>query len=74
VLGDAAGWQSEDLQPAGTVNASRADMRLTLTMQAPAPTTDKRFPFVSGWDVHVFGIGLNWMRFVKGMAVPLFKD
>ena len=74
VLGDAAGWQAEDLQPAGTVNASRADMRLTLTMQAPAPTTDKRFPFVSGWDVHVFGIGLNWMRFVKGMAVPLFKD
>ena len=74
VLGDAADWQAEDLQPAGTVNASRADMRLTLTMQAPAPTTDTRFPFVSGWDVHVFGIGVNWMRFVKGMAVPLFKD
>ena len=28
----------------------------------------------AGWDVHVFGIGINWMRFESGMAVPLFKD
>jgi hypothetical protein len=27
-----------------------------------------------GWDLHVFGIGLNWMRFAQGMAVPLFRD
>ena len=68
-LGDAAEWQPEDLQPAGTVNASRADMRLTLTMKAPLADAGPQ-----GWDVHVFGIGLNWMRFVKGMAVPMFKD
>jgi len=72
VLGDAANWKAEDLQPAGTVNASRADMRLTLTMQAPLPVEGN--DFVSGWDVHVFGIGLNWMRFTNGMAIPLFKD
>ena len=63
VYGFVLGTLSEELQPSGTVNASRADMRLTLTMQAP-----------SDWDVHVFGIGLNWMRFVKGLAVPLFRD
>jgi hypothetical protein len=72
VLGDAADWKAEDLQPASTVNASRADMRLTLTMQAPTPI--EGIDYVSGWEVHVFGIGLNWMRFVKGLAVPLFKD
>lgn len=63
VYGFVLGTLSEELQPSGTVNASRADMRLTLTMQA-----------ASDWDVHVFGIGLNWMRFVKGLAVPLFRD
>lgn len=71
-LGEAADWYAEDLQPAGTVNASRADMRLDLTMQAPIPVDGN--DYVDGWDVHVFAIGLNWMRFVKGMAVPLFKD
>jgi hypothetical protein len=71
-LGDAANWKAEDLQPAGTVNASRADMRLTLTMQAPLPVVGN--DYFRGWDVHVFGIGVNWMRFVKGLAVPLFKD
>ena len=73
VLGDAADWEPEDLQPAATVNASRADMRLSLTMQSPTDISGN--PTVTGgWDVHVFGIGLNWMRFVKGMAVPIFKD
>lgn len=72
VLGDAAGWRAGDLQPAGTVNASRASMRLTLTMQAPLPVAGN--DYTGGWDLHVFGIGLNWMRFVKGLAVPLFKD
>ena len=74
VLGDGANWYAEDIQPACTVNASRADMRLTLTMQAPPITADGSDPYVPGWDVHVFGVGVNWMRFVSGMAVPLFKD
>jgi len=55
---------AEELQPSATVNASRAKLRLDLVMRG---ATD-------GWDLHVFGIGLNWMRFGSGMAVPLFKD
>jgi hypothetical protein len=72
IFGSAANWQPENLQPAGTVNASRADMRLTLTMKTPVESGGNAY--VEGWDVHVFGIGLNWMRFVSGMAVPIFKD
>ena len=74
VLGDAADWYAEDLQPAGTINASRADMRLDLTMQAPATNPFDLATYVSGWEVHVFGIGVNWMRFVQGQAVPVFGD
>jgi hypothetical protein len=28
----------------------------------------------SNLELHVFGIGVNWMRFAKGMAVPLFRE
>jgi len=72
IFGSAANWQPEDLQPAGTINASRAELRLNLTMLAPTPTGG--VPYVGEWDVHVFGVGLNWMRFVSGQANPIFKD
>jgi hypothetical protein len=72
VFGQGAHWNPEDIQPAATVNASRAPLSLTLTMQAPLPVAGNTY--VGGWDVHVFGIGVNWMRFQSGMAVPLFKD
>lgn len=71
-FGDVAGWDVEDLQPAGTVNASRTTLRLDLTMLAPAPVSGNTY--IPGWDVHVFGCSYDWMRFVKGMAVPLFRD
>jgi len=64
VFGGAAG--AEDLQPGATVNATRSDLRLELTMRAPDST--------EGWELHVFAVGLNWMRFSSGMAVPLFRD
>jgi hypothetical protein len=64
VLGAAADWTAEDLQPAGTVNASRADLRLDLTLESsPVP-----------WQLYVFGVGVNWMRFAQGIAVPLFRE
>lgn len=74
-LGDAARWTPDDLQPAGTVNASKADMRLEIEVKPPKAAagtgcTDS----ASSWEVHVFGIGVNWLRFVNGLAVPLFKD
>ena len=61
VFGGALG--AEELQPGATVNASRAKLRLDLMMEGEG-----------SWDLHVFGIGLNWMRFSQGMAVPLFRD
>ena len=68
----------EDLQPGGTVNASKSTIRLDLTIQPPkipafytaAGCTDSP----QGWVVHVFGIGLNWMRFVNGRVGPLFSQ
>jgi hypothetical protein len=64
VLGAAADWTAEDLQPAGTVNASRADLRLDLTLEnSPVP-----------WQLYVFGVGVNWLRFARGLAVPLFRE
>lgn len=81
VLGDASEWCGADLQPAGTVNASRADLRLDLEIAAPeeAPTScgsghAEGEAHGKAWEVHVFGIGLNWMRFVGGLVGPLFKD
>jgi hypothetical protein len=65
VLGDARGLVGEEFQPSGTVNASRAELKLELEMM-PGLTDEL--------EVHVFATGLNWMRFVKGMAVPLFAD
>ena len=76
VLGDAREWRSSDLQPAGTINASRADLRLDLDIAVPTEAPAGCGDDASGrtWEVHVFGIGLNWMRFVGGLAGPLFKD
>jgi hypothetical protein len=66
---------SQDLQPAGTVNASRSTIRLNLTIQAPpAPAYGADVAGAQGWVVHVFGIGLNWMRFVNGAVGPLFSQ
>jgi hypothetical protein len=76
VLGDAAGWSAGDQQPAGTVNASRALLRLDLDIAVPADSASSSCSSDSnwGWEVHVFGIGINWMRFVKGSVGPLFRD
>ena len=76
VLGDAAGWTAGDQQPAGTVNASRAALRLDLDITVPSGATFSTCSTDSswGWEVYVFGIGINWMRFVGGVVGPLFRD
>jgi hypothetical protein len=75
VFGAATGSNYEDLQPSGTVNASRANIRLELEVTPPVAITAAGCEETgSEWEVHVFGVGLNWLRFVNGMAVPLFKD
>jgi len=55
----------DDLQPEGTVNASRTDLRLDMQVTSSSG---------NDYEVWVIGIGLNWMRFVSGQAQPLFHD
>jgi hypothetical protein len=51
-------------QPSGTINASRLQsLRLTLDVSCPGT-----------WEVKVFCIGLNWLRFENGIANHMFSD
>ena len=53
-------------QPSGSFNASRVNsLRLVLDVKPP--------PGLS-WEVKVFCIGLNWLRFENGLANPMFED
>jgi hypothetical protein len=54
-------------EPAGSLNASRVDLRLNLEVQQPEGS-DKE------WEVVVFLVGINWMRFQNGLANQLFMD
>jgi hypothetical protein len=74
VFGDAAGLTASTMQPMGTVNASRVSLRLDLTVQPPSEAPSSCGLAGTSWEVHVFAIGYNWMRFVNGMAGPLFQD
>ncbi len=53
-------------QPSGTINASRLQsLRLTL---------DVRPPGAAAWEVKVFCMGLNWLRFQNGICNRMFTD
>lgn len=55
-----------DHQPSGSMNASRVNsLRLVL---------DVRQPVDDSWEVKVFCIGMNWLRFENGLANPMFED
>lgn len=54
-----------EFAPSGSLNASRVDMRLNLTVK---PVDDVE------WTVSVFYIGTNWMRFENGLANVMFMD
>ena len=54
--------------PSGSLNASRVDMRLNLTVSPPGGAQDGE------WTVHVFFVGTNWMRFQNGLANQVFMD
>jgi hypothetical protein len=55
--------------PTGSINASRANsLRLTLEIQPPTGTDSAL------WEVKVFCLGINWMRYENGLAGPLFED
>lgn len=56
-------------QPSGSLNASRLNsLRLTLDVMPPGGVLDAL------WEVKVFCIGLNWLRFENGLANPMFED
>jgi len=53
-------------QPSGSLNASRVQsIRLTLEIVAPVGVA---------WEVKVYCIGLNWIRFENGLCNALFDD
>jgi len=55
-------------EPSGSVNASRVDMRLNLTVAPVSGPTDGE------WTVTVFLVGTNWIRFENGLANFVFMD
>jgi hypothetical protein len=56
-------------QPTGSANASRMNsFRLTLEVQPPTTGDD------IAWEVKVFAVAVNWLRFENGMANPMFED
>ena len=53
-----------DHQPSGTLNASRVQsLRLVLEVKGGAE-----------WEVKVFCLGINWLRFQNGLAGSVFED
>ncbi len=61
-----ARWPGDTHQPSGTVNASRLqNLRLVLDVRPPGP---------AAWEVKVFCVALNWLRFQNGIANKMFTD
>jgi hypothetical protein len=62
--------------PSGTVNMSRASScRLDLTVRVP-PAAPGAFTVTQEqtWEVLVYGIGINWLRFQNGMCSRIFNS
>ena len=57
-----------EFNPSGSLNASRVDMRLNLTVAPPGGSTN------SEWTVSVFCVGTNWIRFENRIANLIFMD
>lgn len=56
-------------QPTGSINASRANsMRLTMDIKNPGGALGQ------DWEIKVFCMEINWLRFKNGLANPLFED
>ena len=57
-------------QPSGTINASRLqNLRLTLDVRPPQTETG-----AAAWEVKVFCMSLNWLRFQNGICNKMFTD
>jgi hypothetical protein len=58
----------DSFNPGGSVNASRVDIRLNLEVEQPTSEINNE------WEVVVFLVGTNWMRFQNSIAGLLFMD
>ena len=66
-----ARWPGDVHQPSGTINASRLqNLRLTLDVRPPQNPDGT----AAAWEVKVFCVGLNWLRFQNGIANRMFTD
>jgi len=68
-------------QPSGTANVSRAtSVSLTLRVNVPLSTDLTTYPgcnfdpSVSGWEVFVFAVHYNWLRFENGICNRIFSS
>jgi hypothetical protein len=54
--------------PSGSINTSRVDLGLNLTVKPPGGAADGE------WEVLVYGLTYNWMKFENGLANMVFMD
>ena len=67
IYGYSFGRHPGEHQPSGSINASRLNsLRLTLEIAQPNPADE--------WEVVVYCIGLNWVRFENGIVNRIFSD
>jgi hypothetical protein len=73
----------DDHQPSGSANMSRANsITLTLRVNTPISTDLATLPSscvfdpitVGGWEVFVYAIHYNWLRFENGICGRIFTD
>jgi hypothetical protein len=50
--------------PSGSINSSRVDLKLNLEVKQPD----------SEWEVYVYGLTYNWIKFENGLANLVFMD
>ena len=66
-----AKWPGDVHQPSGSINASRLqNLRLTLDIRPPRNPDGTAV----AWEVKVFCVALNWLRFQNGIANRMFTD
>jgi hypothetical protein len=59
-------------QPSGSINASRVNtLRLTLDIAQPQSLDTQT---IDDWEVTVYCMGLNWMRFENGIVNRIYSD
>lgn len=68
----------DDHQPSGTANMSRSNsVTLNLTVRTPFPVAVPggfEADVAQGWEIYVYAMYFNWMRFENGMCGRVFAD